>query len=330
MTKAPNMALLGHALTNMKLFLLLCLLAALAFGIACAQKKAPAQIEADLLAEVGPLKIRVADLVFEAERRSGGIDRVNQEALLEEMITNTALAAKAMELGLDNDAEVRRMYHNILAGKLRQMKLEPLLTQVETTDEEAHRHYEANIGRYVVPPRQRLAMLHLAVDRTMSEERRHSTRERLKAAREKALADRSSPGFGALAIDHSDDQASRYRGGEIGWIEPGRGSSRWDPAVIEAGAALTSPGDISPVIDAGNGFYLLKLIETQPGSTVPLDRVSTTISNRLLTEKRREIEQSFLEQTRASLPVRIHSEVLATLPKGSPHATLEPPPPSLP
>jgi peptidyl-prolyl cis-trans isomerase C len=324
------MALLRQALLNMKRSLLSCLLGGLAFGFACTQKPPPAQIESDVLAEVGPLKIRVADLVFEAERRSGGIERVNKEALLEEMIANEALAAKAMELGLDKDTEVRRMYHNILAGKLRQMNLEPLLSQAEATDEDARHYYEANIGSYVVPPRHRLAMLHLAADRTMSGERRHATRERLEAAREKALADRSSAGFGVLAIEYSDDQASRYRGGEIGWIEPGRGNSRWDPAVIDAGAVLTTPGEISPVIEAGNGFYLLKLLETQPGSNVPLERVSTTIRHRLLTEKRREIEKSYLEQTRASLPVRVYGEVLSTLPKGSPQTAREPAPPPLP
>jgi parvulin-like peptidyl-prolyl isomerase len=246
------------------------------------------------------------------------------------MTAQETLAARALAMGLDRDPEVRRAYHNLLAGRLRQLKLEPLIEQAQASEEETRRRYEANLDRYRVPPRQRLAMLRVAVDRTMTAERREQARQRLEAARERALTDPNGNGFGVLATEYSEHQASRYRGGEIGWIEPGRESSRWDPALIAAGAALVEPGEISPVIEGRDAFYVVKLLETQPGSVVSFEQAAPAVRQRLLAETRQDIERAFLREVQASVPVRIHDRVVQTLPPGTGRIDREPRPPSLP
>ena len=48
----------------------------------------------------------------------------------------------------------------------------------------------------------------------------------------------ASIGFGAVAVEYSDDQVSRYRGGDIGWLDDGNFSYRWPKEVLAAGYAL--------------------------------------------------------------------------------------------
>ena len=46
-----------------------------------------------------------------------------------------------------------------------------------------------------------------------------------------------APGFGPLAIAYSEDQATRYKGGDVGWVEAARGPAWLSPTVRQAALA---------------------------------------------------------------------------------------------
>ena len=65
--------------------------------------------------------------------------------------------------------------------------------------------------------------------------------KRAETARTEALAlEPGVPGFGGVAVNYSEDQDSRYRGGDIGWLQAGTIDGRWDRKVSEAVFALTA------------------------------------------------------------------------------------------
>jgi len=153
----------------------------------------------------------------------------------------------------------------------------------------------------------------------MTHEKLTGLRSRMVEAREKALKSSDGPGFGSLAIEYSEDQATRYKGGDIGWIEEGRGRYRWDSKVIAAGFSLGKIGEISEIIATDSGLFLVKLLDRREPVVSPLEQVKERIRHKLVLEKRKQIEKEFLEEMRAGTAIEIYPEVLeAVKPPASP------------
>lgn len=304
----------------------LCLTALVLFSTSCGKKSVP-----DLLAKVGSSEIRVTRFQEQMARRGGARpEALDKGALLEEMIDQEALYVKALQRGLHDDPEVQRAYRNLLIGKLKDRELTPQIEKAEITAEEIRTYYETNRARYIRPAKVRLAVLTLKTSPATSAENVSALRQRMTEARQKAMepAAANERGFGALAIAYSEDQASRYRGGEVGWIEEDRGHAWLSPAVIAAGFALKQAGAVSEVLADPQGVYLVRLLERRNAEVIPVTEVEATIRQQLLTEKRRQLERAFVAQARAAVPVEIHPELLAriTPPTAAPEAAnLQPP-----
>lgn len=269
----------------------------------------------NLIARVGPREIRAARFKAEAARRGGarrqGLDR---RALLEDMIDYETLLVKAFEAGLDKDPEVVRAYHNLLVGKLRQRELEPRIEAVSIADEAVAAYYQNHLDRFTRPARIRIALLFFETRPAMGEDKRESIRRRLSEAR--AAAESLPPdtrGFGALAVRYSEDQASRYKGGDIGWLAQGR-AYRWPTPVVTAGFSLREIGDVSDILETEDGFYLVKLLDRRPSVVKPLSAVEARIRHTLLLEKRRETEAAFMAEKRATTGIEIFSDALRSVP----------------
>ncbi len=291
------------------------------------------QRDPDLVARVGDREIRREDVEREWQRRGGARpDQVDRRALLAEMIERAAMLDRAGTLGLDRDPEVVRNCENVLIGRLRRTVLEPELLHAEVSDPEIKQHYEANLDEYTKPAKRRLAILFIGVSRKASDAKRTQAQARMREAREKALALKDhAHGFGAVAVGTSEDQATRYRGGDIGWLETGSARYRWDPAVIEAGFALTERGQISEIVTGGDGLYLVMLTDSRDAVVTPFDAVSTRIRHTLLIEKKRHIEGAFAATTLEAAATAVYEDVLESIP--APRAPAQPAastPPGLP
>jgi len=301
--------------TTMKTYLPLGLaLLVLSLAVSCTKKADP-----DLLAKVGTNEIRTAQFLERLAQRGGGKAAVvDKQALLEELVEREVLYYKALQAGVERDPEVRRSYRNLVIGTFRDRQLKPLLEKATVSTEEIRAYYKTNQAVYTKPTRVRLALLYRKATPQMSPEELTSLRGKLDQARQQALEEAKAGGrglgFGALAIDNSEDQASRYRGGDIGWIVAGRGHARWSQPVLNAGFALTKVGEISDIVTDTNGLYVVKLMGREETSLVPLEQVQPSIRQRLLAERRAQIEREFLAQLRTSVPVEIHPDRLEKVP----------------
>jgi parvulin-like peptidyl-prolyl isomerase len=204
----------------------------------------------------------------------------------------------------------------MIIGKLKGRDLTPRLAKAEVTPAELQAAYTAGRDRFTRPAAVRLAVLYLKTDPVMRPERIAELQRRMSEARQKALAPEPSgtPGFGALAITCSEDQATRYNGGIVGWVEQNRGHAWLGAAAVEAGFGLKNPGEVSEVITDPKGVYLVKLLDRREAAVIPQAQVEASLRQRLLVEKRREIEQAFLRESRQSVPVEAHPELLARIP----------------
>jgi peptidyl-prolyl cis-trans isomerase C len=272
----------------------------------------------DIVATIGDATITIEDVKAELDRRVAARRPVpEKKVLLEEMIERVVFLQRAKMAGLDRDAEVVRAHENMLIGKLREAELTPKLEAAVVAGEEAEAYYHSHLDQYKTPERARLAILFLSANPKGPAEAVERTRARADSARTEALAapqapqESRLPGFGALAVKVSEDQSTRYKGGDIGWIEKNRFPARIPPAVAEAGLVLQEPGSIAELVETETGFYVVKLLEKSAESLKPLERVRPAIDRILLKTKREEIARGFEDSMREGLEVVSKPEALA-------------------
>lgn len=276
----------------------------------CSPKKS-----ANVLARVGDRDITVEDFQAELKFRTANRQPVpDRQALLEQMIARETLVQQARAAGLANAADVRRTVDDVLIAKLKATRLAPQLDAVKVLPEEIRAAYEKEIARFTLPAKVQLAFVFVAVDAKANPNQLAIAEARVAEARRLAQAlPAGSRGFAQVAADFSDDQITRYRGGDAGWFSADSIADRWPKAVIAAGFALPNAGDISGVVRAPEGFYLVKKLDARAAAVAPLAQAQPAIERRLLAEKRARIEQEFQKQLRAAVAVQTDAVALAAV-----------------
>lgn len=309
-------------------------LSAAACLVSQCEKPAPAAAsKGKTLATVAGQAITDQDLLAEAAwRRSNNQAVPAAPELLEEMAQRLALVEKAKQSGIADDSETKRRVQSVIIASLREKQLAAELAKIAVTDEDVAKAYESKREEFTRPGIDRFAILFQAADAKASDARKAEAKQRLEAAL--ALADANpaaggrgpaAGGFGQVAAQHSDDQVSRYKGGDIGWIETSAKETRLPANVIEAGRALEK-GKRSGVIEAADGFYAILKTDARPGGARPLEEVADNLRQELLRERRRAAEEAFLADAlrvaKADIDAAAAAEVV--LPDSPPPAAAEP------
>jgi parvulin-like peptidyl-prolyl isomerase len=307
---------------NIFLFLIFAVLLAAIIVLVSRKQNAPvkdakqlAKEDPTVVASVGPHNIRI--LSFKQQMlRSGNVfsEKEDVKDFLDQRIDFEVLVVKAKEAGLEKDPEVIRVYRNVLVKRFKEKNLEPLLNDIEISEEEMARYYEKNVSRFTRPAKSLLAIIFMKTGSDMPAEKIQEVKNRLNEARNQALETRGRRGFGSLAIKYSEDPVSQYKGGVIGWVEhkknPPADDHRLPEKVISRGLSLDEIGDISNIIETDKGLYIIKLADFQPLKVQPFSAVKDKIRQILLTERRKETEKAFIEEMRAATPVTINETVL--------------------
>ena len=282
------------------------LLVAAATGLLAHCDKSPESTvgggKSPVLATVAGGEITEEDLREEAEWRARNRQPVPEPAeLLDEMINRRAMLAKARSEGLDEEADTRRRIESMLIARLREQHLDKEVADASVSEEEVRKAYESQSSEFATKSLDRFAVLFLESSSKSSAQSREEVRKRLEEGITKSDAQPASggrgpaaTGFGAVATEYSDDQIGRYRGGDIGWIEEGASSARVPDEVLETGRGLNK-GERSEIIDAEDGFYVIMKTDSRPGGVAPFNEAAPGIHRNLLVEKRRAIEERFIQ-----------------------------------
>jgi hypothetical protein len=273
----------------------------------------------DAVAWVDGVPIRSAELEAEIRRRPPGQPNLSdadlRESVLADLIRHRALLHRARSEGLDQDPETRRRIERLIASVYLE-KHSPDPDQIPApTEDEIRQSYEQRRSEFATPARVRLAMIHLRGSPKASEEKTAELRQ--KAERFRAQLDPSAGGnasFADLARQHSDDRASRYQGGDVGWVAVGRTNQPWPEAVVQAMSTLQTAGDLSPVVETPSGCFLLKLLAREGAGFRPLEAVKEEIAHRLLVARKAALTQQFENGLRAGLQIQILQDAVAHVP----------------
>jgi parvulin-like peptidyl-prolyl isomerase len=290
------------------------------------------------LARVGDGYITRAMFIDEMHRRGGATpgqyqDMAQKRALLDDMVWKMVQVNSANAQQLAQAPEVRHQIDQILASHYQQRTLRKQQQAIVVTDADVRAHYDAHVADYIVPARRRLAMVQILVPAGASEEVWKNAMERgaevLAKARAQAAA---TPHFGVVAREYSQDQASRYRGGMIGWIAEGKVDRyRYDPALLTALLALKSAGEFSAVVRGKDAVYVGRVVELEAQRERPFEQLAIGIRQGLLQERMQQAETQFRERLLKASAITIHQAELESIDPLAPPADSQPPqPPAMP
>jgi parvulin-like peptidyl-prolyl isomerase len=309
----------------------------LAFALLCGcQKSADNEKQAPLpenaVARVGSEIITIEDFQEAMRRRPAGQTQAARDRLLDELVQFRLLVQKAKDRGYDRDPKMLAAFDRMLADRVREEEQSTEPAQMKVTPEEIGAYYQAHLTTFHVPAKIRVAEIFVEAPANFTEEKRAERRAKIDEARAKASGN-ASPGFGPLAAEYSFDQATKYKGGDLGYLVEGMnapGVDAIEPAVFSAAFALSQPGQLSDIIATPEGFYLLKLTERYPASTRPLAEVKEQIALSLQREKNKQAKESHVKEILADKTIELRRDRLASIPAPSPerpNPDEEPPPP---
>jgi parvulin-like peptidyl-prolyl isomerase len=260
---------------------------------------------------------QLQDEVTRRERRTPGRIRSREDIrrVLEEMVLLEAMAAEATRRGIADDPEVRRAVRELLAASLERRQLGEALAAVAVSDAEVEERYRRRPEDFLLPESRQGAMIAIKLPPAASPERVQQIRERMEAARQEAIrAAEAAPHFGTVAYTYSEDQATRYRGGELGWLTRESAASFLPPAAVEALFGLEKPGTISAVVEVPPYLYLFRHMGQRGGDPAPLADVRERLRQRLLEEKRHGLRREFQLGVLKAQGAQIAPEVLEGVP----------------
>ena len=160
--------------------------------------------------------------------------------------------------------------------------------ELEVTDDEVQQYYDDNTAQFEVPEQVRASHILLLETASRSGEQ---ARAELNDLRRRIEAGED---FAALAAEHSDDEANRENGGDLGYF--GRGAMT--PAFEEAAFAAGSGELVGPIenqLGPRTGHHLILVQDRREGGRQTLEEVSNLIRVQLLASKAEEEGRSRID-----------------------------------
>lgn len=284
----------------------------------------PPKLPDGVLAQSGGEVLTVAAF-SDAMKRRGVHTEAAREALLEEMLQDLRVLNAARRAGLEKDPEIVAAHRVLLISAYRHQKGLSSQPPAEILEEEMQRYFNEHPKEFLVPPRMHVAMIFVAVSTKASPEARKKARERVTQAYAEArqIPPSTQPAhFGSLAVTYSDHQASRYQGGDLGFVSPV--DERLPDSVFEATFDM-EPGSLSDVLETEEGFYLTRLIEKTGESILPYQQAAPSIRARLQTANAQKREEAFARSLQATPIIVEKSRVIAIPLPVSAEASSKPP-----
>lgn len=265
----------------------------------------PAPMSSSAVAVVAGQEISEERLLAELRRRfasasTGEVTAEQKFDALERLVRQEAVYAKAKASGFEQTPEIQTRIKNLVVAQFREQRFTnatPVVTQ-----REVQLAYEAGGNRFMQPPAWRGAAIFISQPANATAEKRSEARHRAETILNEARRgdDRA---FSRLAAKHSEDQSSRYRGGDLGWIS--RDDNSVDPALVEALERVGEPGGFAPLVETPRGYVVVKLVERRNVARKPLAEVAELLRHELFREKSAQAERDFLTAMKAGLDIRI-------------------------
>lgn len=258
----------------------------------------------------------IQQMTLRGGNRPGQYHEVKQRKFLLDFMINQKLMMNDAEVkGINKNDTVQRLYRKATIDKYLDEVLESKLDAVRVSDSEIKQHFEDNFSIYEKPARKRAAIIYKATNSETSAEEKEAIKQSLLAIKSSVSElDTNTYHFGDLALENSDDRASMYQGGVIGWfIENPNRAYKWDRSVIQELFKLSDNGDVSDVVETDQGLFLVRLVASENVNVKTLAQVSSGIKKQILKSKQDQVKRDFINSLAANSKVEVNEELLAQI-----------------
>ena len=187
----------------------------------------------------------------------------------------------------------------MLATRLKETALFPKLKASAATpiaEDRLREIYDTQAERFASKEKRQIAVLWLNPGPDPARAKSYTgklTKARDWFFNESDLAKHPDKGFSVLSVDHSEHAATRFKGGVLGWLEAGKGSTDWLRAVTEIGFSISETGGVRPVTSHSEGIFLVRLMGVKPAVQRPFESVRAELERAEHSRLRAELEDQF-------------------------------------
>ncbi len=180
---------------------------------------------------------------------------------------------------------------NIVAEKVTRREVDE---KIRVTDEIAKTYYEKNRARFVKPEEFRASQIMVKVDPAATVEEKGKLKERAEQILKKLKA---GADFATLAAAESDD-ASRVKGGDLGYFHAGRTIPEFESTV-----KTLKVGEVSGVVDTIYGFHIIKLTEKKEPRQLSFEEMKEKLKAQLSAEERSRLAGEWMAGLKAKAKI---------------------------
>jgi peptidyl-prolyl cis-trans isomerase D len=175
--------------------------------------------------------------------------------------------------------------------------------KVQITDKEIEEYHKFNENKYYNEPQVKASHILIKLPPNVKQEENEAAKKKIEEIRSQIL---SGEDFSKLAEEHSEDDATKKKGGDLGFFSKGRMVPDFEEVAFKL-----QPGEISEPIKTRYGFHLIKVTDKKEGGTPPFDELKDKIKGEMTLEKEKEMAEDIIDQIYAELLEKPDIEAVA-------------------
>ena len=258
---------------------------------------------------VGEVPITLASLQIIAAQNGYNLqNEKDRELAIRDAVNNEILAAKAKELGYEDDPDIRRYVKSQAVQKLLLATVDKEHQGAVPTEEEIRGYYDANLAEFTPPTLAKAQVL--ALLKRSGEGQAEAFAQKLDAVKT-AIAAKELP-FSELVNRYSDDPAAKTYAGMTNWLVKGEPSKQYPEAVLEAVFAAADDKAVAGPIEHNDWIYFVKLAERRDGETSGFENAKGRIAQQMMRQRRLNAYNTFVEQLKDDVTVQAFPDKVAT------------------
>jgi hypothetical protein len=198
--------------------------------------------------------------------------------------------------GLTLDDLKKRIHEKVLISKVLEAEA---FKNVDPTDQEINDIYLKNKASFNIPAKIRASRILILADDKTSPADKAAKKKAIDKARDRVV---HGEDFSKVAMDVSQDQYSKPKGGDIGFFQRGENPD----AGFDDVAFATKENAVSPVFLTSLGYQFLKVTAIQPAGVLPVADARGYITGKLREMKMEEQSQAYAKKLLADSGVTYH------------------------
>jgi peptidyl-prolyl cis-trans isomerase C len=261
--------------------------------------------DSTILAKVNGKEITLSDFNrivshYDAEKRKTLEENPQFKAtILRRIVQGMVVSKIARDNGFDKRPDIKEQLELLSNDFLSTAYLaESVIGEVNVTEDDMRLYYKAHEDDFKTPEMVRVRDILIRVGKSASDEMKKKAEDKAEDILKRI---KSGEDFAKLASEFSDDQHSRKKGGEIGFIT----KDRVTPDLGKVAFSL-KVGEVSPVFETSFGFHILKVEERKEAVLEPFEKVEGKVRERVTEDFKRAKASAFLEKAMKEAGVEIN------------------------